>query len=62
MSFGTEHLHKEIRDWEKFWSWLLMSASGESVYWSDTTLMHWLQAKWEEYHTSCQSPNKVNEK
>ena len=46
--------------WEKFWSWLLMSASGEDVYWSDTTLMGWLQAKEAEYNlrSSSRTVNK----
>lgn len=44
-------LQQEIRDLKKFWSWLLLSASGENVYWSDTSLMGWLQAKEAEYQS-----------
>ena len=47
-----------MTNWETFWSWLLMSARGEPVYWDDATLAEWLEIKRREYEDLC-SKQKV---
>jgi len=50
---------KEKLNWEKFWSWLLMLARGESVYWDDATLAEWLEIKRREYEKAKRERNEL---